>query len=794
MDPFLPPLPPGTFPPPDQQLSRLPPLPPAPPSLQYVPPHQREHPQLQRLQHQQQHQQQQQQQHQQHQQHHQQLLNVPTSLTLPHQEQQYNSPPSPPVPHMPGPALPFSRLAAVPAPAPPPSRPLPAPAPAPLPPPPVQVPRLEPYLVLWKLAEDYFAGSRKLAAPALRTNDSTLLRRYHTLLLAGLKALLAILSQQKDAHTAVPLKVEMQTRLRIAEILVHETDNLEWAEDLLGKGILRIPKIPEFTTLKFAMQHLQAEILTKTSGKAARTHLKNCADEARDRGAADWEYAFSLLRCEGLSSLNPDGHEISQHTGLIHTLRTMAQRDAEWELYEFSFLLEIPHALLFSPLNVNIDVLLVETERLAQRPERRDIGHLTLMRLVFHVLHLIRLGDGAAAITKLREYHQFMDTRDQLDWKDDGKFELKISGGTETLQFQWFSKSESFLFGYLLSGIVYSPDYSSGKAWSFYMEGIRVADSLLTEAQYDTEGWLSEIIAKKTRLLRLKRYILLYASFTGLLRSNFQQVFTTIEALHAFNHEYFPPPPSPDDTTFQHLYTLLIAMQNHLTGFLAVASSYYESIPVEAGETYLLACLNRAVILRGGTVRDQALAGKILDEVENRMEMVSPAPQIRTAWNLIKGINSTEVLGSKYVLPPGVSKVADAGREFLTRVLDTAQEHLNRQLTVIALSAINTRYFINTSIEQAEKMALMAYINAGKGNDQLWQLINGKLLAGTSPHPPFLLFFVSFLSSVSDVVTNETEVYGKQDKLVKQAKQMALNEESRQLVREKLKLSESSRE
>ena len=43
-------------------------------------------------------------------------------------------------------------------------------------------------------------------------------------------------------------------------------------------------------------------------------------------------------------------------------------------------------------------------------------------------------------------------------------------------------------------------------------------------------------------------------------------------------------------------------------------------------------------------------------------------------------------------------------------------------------------------------------------------------------------------------MVNETEVYGKQDKLVKQAKQMALNEESRQLVREKFKLSESFRQ
>jgi hypothetical protein len=171
----------------------------------------------------------------------------------------------------------------------------------------------------------------------------------------------------------------------------------------------------------------------------------------------------------------------------------------------------------------------------------------------------------------------------------------------------------------------------------------------LTEVQYDTEGWLSEIIAKQTRLLRLKRYILLYGSFTGLLRSN-PQSFTTIEALHAFNLEYFPPPPSPDDTIFQHLYTLLIAMQNHLTGFLDEALGYYAEIPVQAGDTYLLACLSRAVILRGGgQTQDQAMAGKLLDEVERRMVKYPPGPQMWTAWRLVKGLSSTEVLRPRYV-------------------------------------------------------------------------------------------------------------------------------------------------
>jgi len=38
-------------------------------------------------------------------------------------------------------------------------------------------------------------------------------------------------------NTKLSISVEMQTRLRLAEVLIHETDNLDMAEDLLSKGV-----------------------------------------------------------------------------------------------------------------------------------------------------------------------------------------------------------------------------------------------------------------------------------------------------------------------------------------------------------------------------------------------------------------------------------------------------------------------------------------------------------------------------------------------------------------------------
>ena len=104
-----------------------------------------------------------------------------------------------------------------------------------------------------------------------------------------------------------------------------------------------------------------------------------------------------------------------------------------------------------------------------------------------------------------------------------------------------------------------------------------------------------------------------------------------------------------------------------------------------------------------------------------------------------------------------------------------SSEQINGQLRTVALTALATRYYINTSTEHAEKMGLMAYIGAKKAKDDIWQLVSGNLLAGPNPTSIEMLM---------------TEVYGKQDKLVKKGKQDILNEEHRQHVQALLKIPE----
>lgn len=72
-------------------------------------------------------------------------------------------------------------------------------------------------------------------------------------------------------------------------------------------------------------------------------------------------------------------------------------------------------------------------------------------------------------------------------------------------------------------------------------------------------------------------------------------------------------------------------------------------------------------------------------------------------------------------------------RRLLTEALQFSQEQINGQLRTLALTAMATRYYINTSTEHAEKMGLMAYIGAKQAKDEVWQLVSGNLLSGNLP-------------------------------------------------------------
>lgn len=154
----------------------------------------------------------------------------------------------------------------------------------------------------------------------------------------------------------------------------------------------------------------------------------------------------------------------------------------DYELIELSYLLETSHALFNIP-SINVEdveeFLTLAARASSQNPIRRNQLQLSLMRLHLHVLYLVKCGKVRLAISKLREFHQLMDTDGANEdlWHPDGKFDLLACNGTQRLYFEWLTLSESYVFGYILSGMAYLPDASGPKSRNFLLEGNRVADS-----------------------------------------------------------------------------------------------------------------------------------------------------------------------------------------------------------------------------------------------------------------------------------------------------------------------------
>jgi len=158
---------------------------------------------------------------------------------------------------------------------------------------------------------------------------------------------------------------------------------------------------------------------------------------------------------------------------------------------------------------------------------------------------------------------------------------------------------------------------------------------MLKYEKFGVGGWLSLCTAQQERLLRLKRYAVLYISFAHLLRSNW----TLLEGyMHSLSTQQ-------EDEPFNSLYSLLWGMYFQTRGALDKAAEWYSKIHFtnESLEVYLLTLLNR-------TLLPDENREKILEHVEQRLFRLGmeTVPHLWTAYFLIKGIFTPELLKSGY--------------------------------------------------------------------------------------------------------------------------------------------------
>lgn len=121
--------------------------------------------------------------------------------------------------------------------------------------------------LLLSLAEEFISAAHSLAPRVARDGDQRGLDEYSKLVSTGLGCMEAVLKNFR-LHP----RQEASLRLRYATILTKETENHEYAELVLTKGVTLCDR-NKLLDLKYGSQHLLARVLFETQPRAALKSL-----------------------------------------------------------------------------------------------------------------------------------------------------------------------------------------------------------------------------------------------------------------------------------------------------------------------------------------------------------------------------------------------------------------------------------------------------------------------------------------------------------------------------------------
>ncbi|QSL65494.1 hypothetical protein MERGE_002806 [Pneumocystis wakefieldiae] len=518
---------------------------------------------------------------------------------------------------------------------------------------------------------------------------------YYKLIATGLGCLETLLCYDK-----LEANVEIRTRFRMAEVIFYETEDIERAERILSKGVILAQRKNEDIETKFAMQHLQICIVAQKSLKTAQILLKSCIEEAEERRLVHWVYIFLFLQYDVLScSVNQDSERMGRLSTLIKINSIAENRN--------DHLICIIARLLETCLRIESEQYQMAKKCLNYVSEIQtkvsDISFLNRVKMMFNIFLNLIQGYGKEAIHELRDLHHELDAfAEETNCLYQDTFNLPLSQNGLDMKIYWFNAQQLFIYGHILSGMCYLPDYSSSKAEIFFNEGLEMLTYDFAYDQFLTNGLRTNKNLNWFDMIH--KMCLIYYCFALMLRSKFNKAFEYIQILEKHSSSF--------TATTRALFMLLKGTYAQFTGQLDTALKAYESIPVFLQAINLLGSLNSILIFQGNQLQDKKRVYELLNNIEPLCKS-SSFTQLKFAWNLITGSAGKDVLYSK---------------NSLTYVVSASEKHTNTQLRVMALIALCYYFVAHSESEQAEKMLISAYLLSKNAENDIWAFMSGKLL------------------------------------------------------------------
>ncbi|KAI1126373.1 cohesin loading factor-domain-containing protein [Nemania abortiva] len=609
---------------------------------------------------------------------------------------------------------------------------------------PTPLPHQDTTSLLICMAEEFFTKARKGARDVAACLDERSVHDYQKLIATGLACLEVAFGSNKLAP-----RLEALARLRYANILCTETNNVMEAETALTKGITLCDR-NRFTDLKYCMHFLQVQLLfSQHKEKAALIAVDARIRDAEIVKHTHWVYAFRFLKTSFyLQSLNPtEAHALEN----LKAIAALASQRGDRPIFAVASLLEaLSHLrMMKDDAIVRIQACIAQASKY-QLEGSMSIMQLDVLQLVLDLACSLQQKSPQMISQKLKALQDKMDASiKDTTWgfqerqlllpihkqasnqpiiSSDTSNIIRPGENDESFDYivlSFWSKLEAFTTTYTYSGLalLYQQPRSDKKLFSLWEEAL----GQLRKNRAKIRGWvdcLQEAVqyvdweTEATCYLHILRGLHLATSTKW---DEVKYCVTQLETLVA---------PTYGSTVI--LYSMYLAGVYHQgTGNLEAAVNIYShpsfSLDVDEArgghhkpaefEVALLATFNLVWIMQDPRYRNDQRTQELLEQIRP-LCIDHPNTEIRTAYNLVMAAIQTN--------PP---VPMTAVKTHISTALSNAKNLADVHTLSIALNLMRAKLFQSIVGDQALKSAKAASTQARRSGNTLWMSVADGMLS-----------------------------------------------------------------
>lgn len=593
-----------------------------------------------------------------------------------------------------------------------------------MPPTPTPVLKAEYQPMLLALADEYVNAAYSMSSHV----DSDKRRdEYHRLLSMSMACLSALLQnyRQSDARR------EARIRLRLASLMVDETDNDEQIEEILSKCNALCNR-NRLVDLGYAMRYTSVRLQFRRNPNAALTDTDNLVNEVEALDLQHWTYTFRFLRIS--LSLQSGGHaDLTAALKHLTAVNTLAEE-------ERNISVQIVSASIEAVIHLRIGSS--EAGDLAQRAMAAARTHqlgpeMEVLPQIRGLLDCLDLTCALAQFNHTQAAHKMQQMQANLDkgtrdagWAKDGSFFfplcstdnedlgqdtngiMKVKDGEAYLVMKWITSSQLYALGFLLSGLkVILADKVDERLDSYLDGGLKMTKAMSSVRQSLTA---LEIHVQQQNAFNIALRV--YEIFGLCRQEDWNSSRTCIRELR---NDFASAGTEVDEST-QRTLLYLEAMCRQGLGELRAALQLYESpllspqLDTKANmlekDLMALATLNRIFILRSfgpEDFRQEELLAAVEPYCRNH-----PNESFLAVCHAVQA--STQESHSMIIKT----------KQYLQSALQASKRVSNYQLTTLLMNImIDSFYYESIVGDQAEKAARTGRSLAKSARSKLWTVV-----------------------------------------------------------------------